>query len=159
MSRSLSAAVIALSICGACSLVVSREDAIGRAVDQVRESMRVGMPDLPHPTPYEYQDRGDCAWVPGLNSTKETLTYQVEVPLPLGDNGLERQARVVRHWTNKGAAVRDLPYRNGPPAEVEYRGGRIMAFPLLRHGRGRGSDDSFTFHILATTPCVLKAQQ
>src|SRR5262245_10302009 len=96
----------------------SREAAIDRAVEQVEETMDVALPDLPHPEPYRYPDGGDCAWVPGLPSDEETLRYQVEVPLPAGDDGLDRQARAVAHWVQRGGTIRGVPYPNGPPAEV-----------------------------------------
>src|SRR5687767_13050341 len=106
----------------------SRESGIETAREQVKETMRVALPDIPHPEPYEYEDAGDCALVPGLNSTKETLRYQVEVPLPDGDDGVQRQARAIQHWVDKGATIRELPHRPGPPMEVEYEGGSIMVF-------------------------------
>src|SRR5687767_15277015 len=99
----------------------SRESGIETAREQVKETMRVALPDVSHPEPYEYEDAGDCALVPGLNSSKETLRYQAEIPLPAGDNGLERQARAVKHWIDKGGSLRKLPYDTGkPPNEVNY---------------------------------------
>lgn len=157
MRKSL-ALITAFAFCTACSIHLTREDAIERAIDQAKETMRVAIPDVPHPEPQKYEDSGDCAWVPGLNSTKETLRYQARILLPPGDDGLERQARAIKYWTEKGATVRDLPYRTGPPAEVEYRGGRIMAFTLPGYLRGGTSDGNFTFHVSVTTPCIPKAE-
>jgi len=138
----------------------SRQGAIDRAIEQVKETMRVALPDVPHPDPYEYEDAGDCALVPGLNSSKETLRYQVAVPLPPGDNGIERQARAVQYWVDKGGTIRELPYYNGPPSEVNYKGGSIMAFSTgsrpdmsARNQSGRPE-----FWIVATTPCIPKAE-
>jgi hypothetical protein len=162
MSSNLAALITMFAFfafCSACSVLLTREEAIERAVDQVKETMRVAIPDMPHPEPHKYEDSGDCAWVPGLNSTKETLRFQAKVLLPPGDNGLERQANALQYWIEKGATVRDLPHRTGPPAEVEYRGGRIMAFPLPGHLRGGTPDGNFTFHVSATTPCIPKAEQ
>jgi hypothetical protein len=118
--------------------------------------MRVAFPDLPHPEPYKYEDAGDCALVPGLNSSKETLRYQAEITLPEGDNGIERQALAIKHWVDKGGTIRDLPYRPGPPSEVDYRGGSVMAFstgsrPGMQRVQGREA-----FWIVATTPCIPK---
>ena len=136
----------------------SRERGIQTAIEQVKETMRVALPDVTHPEPYEYEDAGDCALVPGLNSTKESLRYQVQVPLPAGDDGVQRQARAIQHWVDKGATIRELPYRPGPPNEVNYEGGSIMAFST----GGRPDMPRRTAHaefwIVATTPCIPKAE-
>ena len=138
----------------------SRQGAIEQAIEQVKETMRVALPDVPHPEPYKYEDAGDCALVPGLNSTKETLRYQVAVPLPAGDDGAERQARAVRHWVDKGATIRELPYRKGPPSEVNYKGGSIMAFSTGSRPdmSARNRSGQPEFWIVATTPCIPKAE-
>lgn len=134
----------------------SRKGAIDTAIRQVKETMTVAVPDIEHPEPYKYEDAGDCAWVPGLTSTKETLRYQVEVPLPVGDDGRERQARAVQHWVDKGGTIRQLPYQNGPPAEVNYKGGSILAFAMTMKGRNKDPYGPATLYIVATTPCVPK---
>lgn len=118
--------------------------------------MAIALPDLNHPEPYRYQDAGDCALVPGMNSSKETLRYQVEVPLPYGDKGLHRQANAVKYWVDKGGTIRTLSYDTGrPPAEVSYNGGSIMAFAMPRRDRS-GTEGESTFVIVATTPCIPK---
>jgi hypothetical protein len=134
----------------------NREKAIENAISQVKETMDVAVPDLPHPEPYKYQDAGDCALVPELPSSKETLRYQVQLPLLAGDDGLERQARAVQHWVDKGGTIRTLPYRNGPPNEVDYKGGSIMAFAMQRRGRSNEESGQAEFWIVATTPCIPK---
>ncbi len=107
----------------------SRETAIRDAIDQSKETMRVAVPDIDHPEPYKYSGAGSCALAPGLNSTRETLRYQAEVPLPAGDDGAERQRRAIQHWIDKGAKPRQLPNKTSA-AEVEYQGGKIHAFAM-----------------------------
>lgn len=136
----------------------SREKAIENAIEQVKETMEVAFPDLPHPEPYKYQDTGDCALVPGLSSSKETLRYQVELNLPPGDDGIQRQARAIQHWVDKGAVIRTLPYRTGPPSEVNYKGGSIVAFAMQRGERSKVAARPVDFFIVATTPCVPKSE-
>jgi hypothetical protein len=126
-------------------------------MDQVKETMAVALPDLPHPEPEKYQSAGDCALVPGLNSSKETLRYQVQVALPDGDDGVERQAQAIKHWVDKGAEIRNLPYKSGAPSEVKYQGGSIIAFAAPTGARGNAYGDT-SFVIVATTPCVPKAE-
>jgi hypothetical protein len=134
----------------------SRDRAIKDAIKQVKETMDVALPDIPHPEPYKYPDGGDCAWVPELPSSKETLRYQVEVQLPPGDDGHDRQTRAIKHWLDKGATIRELPYSNGPPSEVEYNGGSILAFAMTARGKAQDPQGPSTFYIVATTPCVSK---
>ncbi len=137
----------------------SRERAIENAIAQAKETMSVAVPDLSQPEPYKYEGGGDCALLPGLSSTKEMLRYQVEIVLPDGDDGLERQARAVQHWVDKGGTIRTLPYNNGPPNEVNYKGGSITAFAMARGQRSNessGSSGPTQFWIVATTPCVPK---
>ena len=134
----------------------SREKAIDSAIEQVKETMRVALPDVAHPEPYKYQDAGDCALVPGLNSSRESLRYQAEIKLPPGDNGVARQEKAIQHWVDKGATVRTLSYRPGPPNEVDYKGGRIMAFAMQLPGRMKEPTDSAEFWIVVTTPCISK---
>src|SRR5688572_1342189 len=152
-------AIAVITMASACSgpFGPSRERAIAAAKDQVNETMRIALPDVPHPEPYEYEDAGDCALVPGLNSSKETLRYQVKITLAPGDDGQARQATAVQHWVGKGAQVRDLPYRSGPPAEVNYQGGSIMAFAMQQRGRSNEAVGTVEFWIVATTPCIPKA--
>ncbi len=134
----------------------SRERAIEDAIAQVKETMGVAIPDLKQPEPYKYEGGGDCALVPGLSSTKEMLRYQVEIGLPAGDDGRERQARAVQHWVDKGGTIRTLPYPNGPPSEVDYKGGSITAFAMNRSGRSNETGGPTQFWIVATTPCIPK---
>jgi hypothetical protein len=135
----------------------SRGRAIKEAIQNVKETMDVALPDIVHPEPYKYTGGGgDCAWVPEMTSSKETLRYQVEVPLPVGDDGHERQARAVQHWIAKGGKLRTLPYPNGPPSEVDYDGGSILAFAMTTRGRTQDPKGPATFYIVATTPCVPK---
>lgn len=157
-ATTLTAALIAGLLFGCSPFGPSRERAISDAISQVKETMDVALPDVPHPEPYRYQDAGDCAWVPEMPSSKETLRYQVEVPLPVGDDGLERQAKAVRHWVDKGGEIRVLPYDTGrPPVEVNYRGGSILAFAMPTRG---GKDPNLsTFYIVATTPCIAKEER
>jgi hypothetical protein len=147
--------VIALSAC----LGPSRERAVKDAIQQVKETMDVALPDIAHPEPYKYMGGGgDCAWVPEMTSSKETLRYQVEVPLPEGDDGRDRQAKAVQHWIDKGGKLREVPYRQGPAAEVDYRGGSILAFALTTRRRKEDPEGMATFYIVATTPCVPKEE-
>ena len=137
----------------------SRERAIKEAIQQVKETMDVALPDVPHPDPYKYTGGGgDCAWVPEMTSSKETLRYQVEVPLPAGDDGRERQTRAIQHWLDKDGKLRNVPYRNGPPSEVDYKGGSILAVAMPTRG-AKDQQNSSTFYIVATTPCVSKEEQ
>src|SRR5258706_7064384 len=107
-------AIMAVTSLSAC-LVPSRERAIKDAIQNVKETMDVAVPDVVHPEPYKYTGGGgDCAWIPEITSSKETLRYQAEVPLPVGDDGRDRQARAVQHWIDKGGKLRDVPYRQGP---------------------------------------------
>jgi hypothetical protein len=146
-------AVIALSAC----FSPSRDRAIEDAIEQVKETMDVALPDAAHPEPYKYTGGGgDCAWVPELSSSKETLRYQVEVPLTPDDDGIDRQAKAVQHWIDKGGEVRSVPFRKGPPSEVDYRGGSILAFAMPTRGRIPDPQGPSTFYIVATTPCVSK---
>jgi len=156
-AKKLGSIVVACVLISCSPFGPSRQSAIDDAISQVKETMDVALPDVPHPEPYRYQDAGDCAWVPELPSSKETLRYQVEVPLPSGDNGLERQAKAVRHWVEKGGEIRVLPYDTGrPAAEVNYRGGSILAFAMQT--RGGKDPQSFAFYIVATTPCIPKEE-
>ena len=91
-----------------------------------------------------------------MNSSKETLRYQAEVPLPVGDDGRDRQARAVKHWIDKGGKLRTLPYANGPASEVDFGGGSILAFAMPTRGRTQDPHGGSTFYIVATTPCVPK---
>ena len=146
-------AIIFISVILAGCYGPDRESSIKAAIEQVKETMEIGVPELPH------EGRGDCALVPGLNSTNETLRYQAEVPLPPGDDGVLRQARVIDHWVAKGAKIRHLSYKTGPPNEVEYRGGRIMAFAMTLRGSARAGESApYGFYIVATTPCVPKVE-
>jgi hypothetical protein len=135
----------------------SRDRAIKEAIRNVKETMDVALPDVAHPEPYKYTGGGgDCAWVPEMTSSKETLRYQVEVPLPAGDDGIARQDRAFKHWVDKGGTIRRLSSQNEPPAEVDYRGGSILAFAMPTRGRIQDPKGPVTFYIVATTPCVPK---
>ncbi|MEP7149262.1 MAG: hypothetical protein ABI857_10295 [Acidobacteriota bacterium] len=149
--------ILAVLLFSSCSgpFGPSRERAIENAIAQVKETMSVAVPDLQQPEPYKYEGGGDCALVPGLSSSKEMLRYQVEIALPAGDDGLERQARTMQHWVDKGGTIRTLPYPNGPASEVDYKGGSIMAFAMQR-GRTKESTGPTEFLIVASTPCVPK---
>jgi hypothetical protein len=147
--------VIVLSAC----LGPSRERAIKDAIQQVKETMDVAVPDVTHPEPYKYTGGGgDCAWVPEMTSSKETLRYQAEVPLPVGDDGRDRQVRAVQHWLDKGGKLRTVPYRQGPASEVDYDGGSILAFAMTTRRRKEDPEGLATFYIVATTPCVAKEE-
>ena len=135
----------------------SRDGAIEEAIEQVRETMEIALPDIRHPEPYRYEDAGDCALVPGLNSSKETLRYQVEVPLPEGDDGRERQAKALKHWIDKGGEPRKLSYQT-ESHEVNYRGGSIIAFAMPTRGRKSDLPGQSSFYIVATTPCIPKGE-
>ena len=149
------AVVIVLSAC----LGPSRERAIKDAIQQVKETMDVALTDMTHPEPYKYTGGGgDCAWVPELPSSKETLRYQAEIALPPGDDGRERQARAVQHWIDKGGTLRSVPYVNGPAREVDYRGGSILAFAMPTRGQKPAESTQTSFYIVATTPCVSKEE-
>lgn len=144
--------------CSAGPFGPSRKWAIETAIKQVKETMAIALPDLDHPEPYRYEDAGDCALVPGMTSSRETLRYQVQVHLPHGDDGLDRQANAIKYWVDKGAAIRTLSYDTGrPPAEVEYNGGSILAFAMPRRDRSGATGES-SFYIVATTPCIPKQE-
>jgi hypothetical protein len=155
ITLSLITVVIVLSAC----FGPSRERAIKDAIQQVKETMDVALPDVSHPEPYKYMGGGgDCAWVPEMTSSKETIRYQAEVPLPLGDDGRGRQVRAVQYWIDKGGKLREVPYRQGPASEVDYNGGSVLMFAMTTRRRKEDPDGVATFYIVATTPCVTKEE-
>lgn len=153
------AAMIANIALTACITSTGRERATKNAIEAVKETMAVAVPELTHPEPYLYTGGGgDCAWVPGWNSSNEILSYQAELTLPAGDDGVDRQARAIKHWTDKGAEIRELPHRTGPPSEVVYGGGRIVVFAMRERGRIQDPNAPAAFYVSVSTPCVPKDQ-
>lgn len=140
----------------ACGFSPSREEIVKEAIAQVRETMTIALPDMPHPEPVRGPRNSDCSLVPGMVSHNEMLTYEIEVPLPAGDDGRIRQKNAIQYWVDKGAAIRVLPYDNGPPNEVNYRGGSISAFPLETRRGESGPGGPIRFIVFAKTPCIAK---
>ncbi len=145
-----------VTLLSGCLFGPSRERAIKDAILHVKETMDVALPDVAHPEPYKYEDAGDCAWVPELPSSKESLRYQVEVPLPDGDDGHARQERAAKHWIEKGGKLRTMPHQSVAAAEVDYDGGSILVFAMPDRRTKPGEQGRSMFYIVATTPCIAK---
>lgn len=157
LSLNISILLIAVSIVAIGCGSPSRETAIKQAIDNVKETMAIALPDLPHPEPFQHSGKSECSFVPGMPSSTEALIFQVETQLPPGDDGLVRQAKALQHWVDKGGEFRSLPHLPGPPNEVNYDGSSIMVFALVgREVMARNGSGPITFHIQVKTPCVKK---